>query len=194
MGCCDHDTCVAVVVTCRKAQRRNGHKLVIDADVDSVCSKNACGVTREIPALETAVIADRDGLCAALCEHPAGDALCCLADNPDVHTVCACAECAAKTGSTERKSDRKTLFNGFIITLDVCEFRVQVRVDEIRGEPALVIIKIHSFSPFRSAAILYCLRRSLTDSYVCPLCLGCTSIHENNKLPESLQKTEIDHR
>ena len=164
MGRRDHDAGVAVVVTGSEAQRGNGHELVINTYVDSVCGQYACGVTCEIPALETAVVADRHGLRAALGEDPAGDALRCLADNPDIHAVRACAECAAKAGCTELKGYGKALLDGFIVACDALQFRVQIAIHKIGGGPAFVIIKIHSFFsiPERVCLCPY-LRRSMTD-------------------------------
>ncbi len=112
---CDHDTCVAVIIAGCEAQSRNGHQLVVDADLDAVCSQNACRVTCEVPAFETAVIADSYGLVAALGLDPLCNTLCSLTDYPDVHTVCACAESAAKTCGTEGQRDRKALFDGIVV-------------------------------------------------------------------------------
>ena len=144
----DHDACVALIITGCKGKCRDRHQLVVDADVDAVCSEDACSVTREIPALQTAVIADSDGLGPALGLDPVSDTLGCLTDDPDVHAVRTCAECAAKTRRTELQSDGEAFLDLVVIPLDVTKLLVQVKINQICRKPALIIILIHVFPPF----------------------------------------------
>ncbi len=143
MGSCDHDTCVALIVTSRKAQCRDRHKGVIDADIDPVACKNGSGFFRKNIALKTAVIADCYGLIAALCLDPVRNALRSLANDPDIHAVGTCAECPAETGGSECERDRETVLDRFVIISDLKELRFEIRVFEISGKPAFVLILIH---------------------------------------------------
>ena len=144
VGSGDHDTRVAVVITGSKAQCGDRHQLVIDADIDAVGGQDACCVAGKVPAFQTAVIADGDGLSAALGLDPLGNTLRSLTDYPDVHAVRACAQCAAKTCCTEGKRDREALFDGVIIALDIFELSVKITVDQISFQPAFVLILIHT--------------------------------------------------
>ena len=139
----DHDASVAVVVARRKAQGRYRHELLVKAHVDVICREGAGGLAREVPALETAVVADGDGLRAALRLDPVGNALRSLANDPDVHAVRTGAEHAAQAGRAELQSDGEAVLDGLIITGDVIEFLVQIEVHEIGSCPAFVLILIH---------------------------------------------------
>ena len=143
---CDHDAGVALIVSCRKAECRNGHQFVVNADIDSVGRKNACRISCEVPALETAVIADRYGLGSALGFDPVGDTLGCLTDHPDVHPVGAGAERSAQTCGSELKRDGEAFLDRFFIVFDVQKFRAQIDILKIRFEPSLVIIHVHNSS------------------------------------------------
>ena len=155
----DHNTRVAVVVAGREAQSRDGHQLVIDTDIDAVCSQNACGVAREVPALQTAVIADGDSLIAALGLDPFCYTLCRLADYPDIHAVCACAEGAAETCGTEGQRDGKALFDGIVISCNVLQLGLEVTVNQISFQPAFVLILIHTLHLLSLVYYWYCLLR-----------------------------------
>ena len=124
----DHDAGVAVVIARRKAQGRHRHELFVEAHVDAVRREDTGSFAREVPALEAAVVADRDRLRAALRLDPVSDALRCLANDPDVHAVRAGAQHAAQTGRAELQSDGEAVLDGLVITGDVIELLVQIEV------------------------------------------------------------------
>ena len=101
VGCSHHDTCVAVIISGGKGQCRHGHQRIIDANLDSICGKNACCLLRKDITLQTAVIGDGNGLISSLSEHPVGKTLSRLANHPDVHTVGTGTQCSAKSCGTE---------------------------------------------------------------------------------------------
>ncbi len=111
----DHDTRVTVVVTGRETEGRNGHKRIVNADVDAVACQNAGGLFGEDITLQTAVVSDGDGLVAALGLDPVGNALRSLADYPDIHAVRAGAQCAAQSRGTELQRNGKALFDRVVV-------------------------------------------------------------------------------
>ena len=143
MGSCDHDTCVALIVTSRKAQCRDRHKGVINAYIDTVSCKNGSSFLCENITLQTAVIADRDRLIAALSLDPVRNALCGLANDPDIHAVGTCAESPAKTGGSECERYSETFLDRFVVISNLKKLRFEIRVFEISGKPAFVLILIH---------------------------------------------------
>src|SRR5699024_11212052 len=94
----DHDARVAVVVPGGEAQGRHRHQGVVDADLDAVGSQDAGGRLGKDVALDAAVVADGDGLAAALGLDPVGQPLGCLTDDVDIHAVGAGAQHAAQAG------------------------------------------------------------------------------------------------
>ena len=146
MGSRHHDARIALIVACRKAQGGNRHKLIINAHVDAVRRQHTRCVTRKVPALQSAVVADGDRLAAALCLYPVRNALGRLAHYPDIHAVRACAQRSAQTRRTKLQSHRKPILDSLIIALDIQKLFVQVKVYQIRFQPALVVILIHVIS------------------------------------------------
>ena len=144
MGSGDHDTGVAVVVTGGKAQRGNRHQSVVDADLDAVGSQNLGSSLGKHIALDAAVVADGNGLGAALSLDPVGQALSGLTDNIHIHAVGASAQHAAQTGGAELQGDGKTLLDLIIVAFDGFQLGLHVGIVQLSGEPALVIIDIHS--------------------------------------------------
>ena len=143
VGRSDHDARVAVVVPGGKAQCRDRVQRVIDADFDAVGGEDAGRGFREVPALETAVIGDGDGLSAALGLDPVCDALGGLTDDPDVHTVGTGAQRAAKAGGTEFQRDGEAVRNGVLVAFDGLQLSLQVEVLELGFHPALVFVHVH---------------------------------------------------
>ena len=139
----DHDARVAVVVAGGKAQRGNRHQSLVDADLDVVCGQHLGSGLGEQVALDAAVIADGNGLAAALGLDPVGKALGGLADNVNIHAVGACADDAAQTGGAEFQGHGKAVLDGGIVALDAFQLRFQVGVVQLCGEPALIHILIH---------------------------------------------------
>ena len=139
----DHDARVAVVVAGGKAQRGNRHKGLVDADLDTVGGQHLGSSLGEQVALDAAVIADGNGLAAALGLDPVGKALGGLADNVNIHAVGACADDAAQTGGAEFQGHGKAVLDGGIVALDAFQLRFQVGVVQFCGEPALIHILIH---------------------------------------------------
>ena len=121
MGRGDHDARVAIVITGGEAQGRDRHEFVIDADVDAVGGKNTGRGAGEVPAFETAVVADGDGLGASLGFDPVGDSLGGLTDDPDVHAVGTSAKSATEAGRTEFQCDGEPVFDRLIVPLDVLQ-------------------------------------------------------------------------
>ena len=117
VGSGHHDASVAVIVTGREGKGRYRHELIIDAHVDAVRCQHACCVTCEIPALQTGIVADRNSLRSALGLHPVCYTLCRLSNDPDIHPVGSCAECAAEASGSELECDRETLLDCVIVAL-----------------------------------------------------------------------------
>ena len=132
-----------MIIPGRKAERRNRHQLVIDADLYSICRQDTRRIPCKCPSLQSAVVADRDRLRTALRLHPVGHALRRLPDNPDVHTICSGAKRPAQSGGSELKRNRKPLFDGCVIALNILEFLLQVKIDQIGTKPLLIFILIH---------------------------------------------------
>ena len=147
VGCGDHDACVAFIESGSKAESRNRHQLVIYTDIDPVSCENARCVSGEVPSFKTAVVADRNCLCSALCLYPVRNTLRCLANDPDVHTVGARTESTAKTCGTELKSNRKAILYRIVVAFDVAQFFSEVVINKIGFEPTFVIILIHMKNP-----------------------------------------------
>ena len=143
MGCRDHDTGVALVVTGSKAQGRHGHQGIINAHLDAVCSQNACGSLGKNIALQAAVVADGHGLGALLGLDPVCQTLRSLTDDINIHTVGASAQNAAQTSRAKLQSHRKAVLDLFVISLDLGQFRLQICVFQIGSHPALIFIQIH---------------------------------------------------
>ena len=143
VGSRDHDAGVALVVTGGKAQGGHGHQGVIDADLDAVGGQNTGGGLCEDVALQAAVVADGDGLAAALRLDPVCQTLRCLTDNVNVHPVGAGAQNAAQTSGTKLQRHRKAVLDLLIIPLDLRQFGLQVSILKIRCQPALIFIQIH---------------------------------------------------
>src|SRR5699024_7475872 len=120
MGSCHHDSRVAVIVACRKGKCRYRHQCIVDPDFDPVGSQNACRSLCKYVTLQTAVITDRNSLCAALCLDPVGKALCRLAHNIDIHTVRSCSEHTAQSCSSKLQCHSETILDLFIISFDPC--------------------------------------------------------------------------
>ena len=139
----DHDTGVAVVIAGRKAQRGHGHKGAVDADLDAVGGQHLGSGPGEQVALDAAVIADGNGLAAALGLDPVGKALGRLTDNVNIHTVGACTDDAAQARCTELQGHSKTVLNGGIVTLDAFQLGLEVSVVQLCSEPTLIHILIH---------------------------------------------------
>ena len=139
----DHDARVAVVVAGGKAQRGNRHKGLIDADLDTVGGQHLGSGLGEQVALDAAVIADGNGLAAALGLDPVGKALGRLTDNVNIHTVGACTDDAAQARGTELQGHSKTVLNGGIVTLDAFQLGLEVSVVQLGSEPTLIHILIH---------------------------------------------------
>ena len=119
VGCGHHDAGVAVIVTGGEGKGRYRHELIVDAHVDAVrCQHTGC-VTCEVPALQTGIVADRNGLCSALGLHPVCHTLRRLANDPDIHPVGSCAECAAEASGSELECDGETLLDRVIIAFDI---------------------------------------------------------------------------
>ena len=96
-----HDAGIALIISCSKGESGNGHQRIIDSDMNAVSSQHAGSFLGKNIALQAAVIGDGNGLTASLGQHPVGKTLRCLADDPDVHTVCPGTKCAAKAGCAE---------------------------------------------------------------------------------------------
>ena len=139
----DHDTRVAVVIAGGKAQRGNRHQSLVDADLDVVCSQNLGGRFGKQIALDAAVIADGNGLTAALRLDPVGKALCCLTDNINIHAVGARADDAAQTGGAELQGHGKAVLNGGIVPLNAFQLGLEVCVIQLGSQPTLIHILIH---------------------------------------------------
>ena len=145
----DHDTGVALIVAGGKAQRRYRHQCIINTDFDPVGGQNTGCVLGKIPAFQTAVIGNRDGLGASLGLDPVCDSLCCLTHDPYIHTVGACAKSAAQAGGTEFQRDGKTVLNGTFVSFNALKFRLQIKIFQFRFHPTFVFLHIHSFAvPF----------------------------------------------
>ena len=143
VGCRDHDAGVALIVTGSKAQGRHGHQGIINAHLDAVCSQNACGSLGKNIALQAAVVADGHGLGALLGLDPVCQTLRSLTDDINIHTVGASAQNAAQTSRAKLQSHRKAVFDLFVISLDLGQFRLQICVFQIGSHPALIFIQIH---------------------------------------------------
>ena len=93
--------------------------------------------------LDAAVIADGNGLAAALGLDPVGKALGRLTDNVNIHTVGACTDDAAQARGTELQGHSKTVLNGGIVALDAFQLGLEVSVVQLGSEPTLIHILIH---------------------------------------------------
>ena len=143
MAGCDHDARVAVVVAGGKAQRGNRHQGLIDADFNAVCGQHLSGCFGKEVALDTAVIADGNGLAAALRLDPVGKALGRLTDNINIHAVGASADDAAQTGGAELQGHGKAVLNGGIVTLNAFQLGLEVCVIQLGSQPTVIHFFIH---------------------------------------------------
>src|SRR5699024_7108667 len=139
----DHDARVAVVVPGGKAQGRHRHQGVVNADLDAVGSQHAGGRLGKDVALDAAVVADGDGLGAALGLDPVGQALGGLTDDVDIHAVGAGAQHAAQAGGAELHCNSKAVLDLCIVPLDLCQLGLEIGVLQVGRHPALVFIQIH---------------------------------------------------
>ena len=140
----DHDARVAVVVAGGKAQRRDRHERLVDAHMYTVGGQHLGGGLGEHIALDAAVIADGNGLGAALGLDPVGEALRGLTHHVHVHAVGARADDAAQTCGAEFERHGETILNGGIIALDAFQLGFEIRVGQIGGQPTFVHFLIHS--------------------------------------------------
>ena len=105
--------------------------MLIDTDMDAVGRQDFRRSLGEHIALDAAVVADGNGLGAALGLDPVGKALGRLAHNINVHTVGARADHAAQTRRAEFQRDRKAILNGSVILTDSFQFRFEVRIIQV---------------------------------------------------------------
>ena len=143
MAGCDHNARVAVVVAGGKAQRGNRHQGLIDADFNAVCGQHLSGCFGKEVALDTAVIADGNGLAAALRLDPVGKALGRLTDNINIHAVGAGADDAAQTSGAELQGHGKAVLNGGIVTLDAFQLGLEVCIVQLGSQPTVIHFFIH---------------------------------------------------
>ena len=143
VGSGDHDTGIALVVAGGKAQGRHGHQGIIDAHLDAVGGQNTGGSLGKDIALQAAVVADGDSLAATLGLDPVCQTLGSLTDNIDVHAVGTGTQHTAQTGGAKLQGHGKAVLDFLVITLDPAQLRFQIRVLQIRCQPALILIQIH---------------------------------------------------
>ena len=111
--------------------------------MDAIGSENARGLTRKIPALEAAVVADGHRLRAALRLDPVSNTLRRLTDDPDVHAVRAGAQHTAQSSRTELKCYSEAVLDGLVVPCDVAQLLVQIKILEVRSSPAFILVLIH---------------------------------------------------
>ena len=143
VGCRYHDTGVAVIIPGSKAQCGNRHQGAVNAHLYAVGGQNFGSSLGKHIALDAAVIADSNGLGAALGLDPVGKALGSLAHNIHVHAVGTGADHTAQTGSAELKSNGKTILYGSVIVLNRFQLRLQVGVIQVGSKPTAVHFFIH---------------------------------------------------
>ena len=143
VGSGNHNAGIAVIIAGRKAQRGNRHQSLIDADLHAVGSQNLSGGAGKHIRFNPAVIADRNRLGAALGLDPVGKALGRLADHIHIHPVGAGADDAAQTGGAKFERHSETVLNGGVVILDRLQFRLEVGVVQIGGQPAVEHFFIH---------------------------------------------------
>ena len=143
VGCRYHDTGVAVIIPGSKAQCGNRHQGAVNAHLYAVGGQNFGSSLGKHIALDAAVIADGNGLGAALGLDPVGKALGSLAHNIHVHAVGTGTDHTAQTGSAELKGNGKTILNGSVIVLNRFQLRLQVGVIQVGSKPTAVHFFIH---------------------------------------------------
>lgn len=139
----DHDTRRGVQIAGRKRHSRHRHQDGPDIDLDAIGREHSGGHFCKHIALDAAVIADGNGLGAALGLDPVGKALGSLAHNIHVHAVGTGADHTAQTGSAELKGNGKTILNGSVIVLNRFQLRLQVGVIQVGSKPTAVHFFIH---------------------------------------------------
>jgi len=139
----DHDACIALIVAGSKAQGRHRHQGIIDAHLDAIGCQNTGSCLGKNVALEAAVVADGDGLAAALGLDPVGQALGSLTHNVDVHAVGTRAQDAAQACGAKLQGHCKAILDLVVVALDLCQFGLQIRIVQLRCQPALIFIQIH---------------------------------------------------
>ena len=80
------------------------------------------------------------GLAATLGLDPVCQALGGLTDNIDVHAVGTGTQHTAQTGGAKLQGHGKAVLDLLVIALDLAQLRFQIRVLQIRSQPALILI------------------------------------------------------
>ena len=93
--------------------------------------------------LDAAVIADRDGLAAALGFDPVGQALGGLPHDVNVHAVGARADHAAQTGRAKLERDGETVLNGGVVIPNAFEFGLEIGIVQVISQPTVIHFFVH---------------------------------------------------
>ena len=118
----DHDACLTLEIAYQIGE--NGGRLQFGCDVslNAVCGKYLGGFDHKEIRLDTAVVRNRNGSLAVLVDNIICETLSCLANNINIHSVCACADNASQTRSTEFKRGIKTLVDLAFISANALKF------------------------------------------------------------------------
>ena len=139
----NHNTGVGLIIPGGKGQGRHGHQGIVNANLDSVCCQNLCGIPGEHIGVDSGVVGNGHQLVSALSLHPVGQTLGSLTDDIDVHAVGACTQHAPQTGGAKFQSHRKPFFDFLVLTFNGFQLGNQRRVFQLGIQPALIIFCVH---------------------------------------------------
>ena len=142
-----HDAGVAVQMARSKAERRNGHQLLVKIRLDAVACQHARGLPRKHVAFDAAVVGDGDAFFAALLVQIICQTLRGLAHHIDVHAVRARTQHAAQARGAELQLHRETVLYLCVNALNAEQLGLQVLILQFGGKPPFIFLLIHQYAP-----------------------------------------------
>ena len=142
-----HDAGVAVQMARGKAERRNGHQLLVKIRLDAVACQHARGLPRKHVAFDAAVVGDGDAFFAALLVQIICQTLRGLAHHIDVHAVRARTQHAAQARGAELQLHRETVLYLCVNALNAEQLGLQVLILQFGGKPPFIFLLIHQYAP-----------------------------------------------
>ena len=156
--CGDHNA-----AECRKLANREGKlggrsERLKHVRLDTVCSKNACGLEAEFDAEAAVIVRDDNTASASLCACLL-DILCkalsCLADHIFVDTVGSDTQNAAKSAGTKLEIVKKSLLDLLIVGLNSDKLFSVACIKIGMVFPFVILVKIvHLFTPIKKLHII----------------------------------------